>query len=412
MNSIYNKYSSNIIEDDLEEVNPVSDLNFNSPNNFTTFKLEHGDSFYNGGIRYKITGKLVKKSDGSDYPAKSTIKLVDNFPAFLFSRIDVRKHGTPIASVEHVGVTSTVKGLVSYSSCIKGRLSSCGFESKYKSGGGKFEVNGKLGHLGLGFFDHLKYPMFKGGFEIVFIRAEDNDAIFHWKGTETGATEPVDGKVVIESFVLRVPIVEYDPESKIKLINELKTLSDSGGLVYSYYQWQCIEKKGIVGSSFSFDITNLFTNVTNPKFIMIALQRDRLNLQSADPSKFDSENIRNAVVKINQKRYPKELMNLDILSEKYGVLYDMYLNFRRVHFGDENVYMSDSTLIKDYPIIVVNTSRHPTIIDDSKNRIQIDLDFVNPIAAATDKSGTIAYVIVVSPTSFEYDITSNRIRIK
>lgn len=69
---------------------PVSDLNVNSPNNYTTFKLDFGDMFYNGRIMYHITGKCTKKG-GADYAAGSIIKLVDNFPAFLFTRAELTK---------------------------------------------------------------------------------------------------------------------------------------------------------------------------------------------------------------------------------------------------------------------------------------------------------------------------------
>lgn len=257
MNNVYNKYKTDIIGDEYRIVSPVSDSGFNTPNNYIDFKLDHTDAFYNARIH--ITGKLTK-SDGTDYAAKSTIKLVDNFPAFLFSRVEVKKHNAVIDIVENPGITSTIKGLIKYSNNQKHTLNASGFVSTFTRGG-NFEALGTLGHLGLGFFDHLIHPMYKGGFEIRFTRSGNNDAIFHWKGTETGAVEPDDGKITIESFVLRVPLVEYDPTKKIELIDDLKKLSDSNKLIYDYLQWQCIEKKGVSGSNFNCDITNLFRNV-------------------------------------------------------------------------------------------------------------------------------------------------------
>lgn len=405
MNKVYNEYSSDIIRSDFRTVMPVSDLNFNTPNNYTVFKLDHGDSFYDGRIMYHITGKLVKKIDGSDYAGGSTIKLADNFAAFLFNRIEVRKHNTLIDVVEHPGITSTIKGLVSYSQSQRHTLYSSGFVSSF-TGGGKFEAYGTMGHLGLGFFDSLRYPMFKGGFEITFIRAEDDDAIYHWKGAEAGATEPADGKVVIESFTLRVPLVEYAPTSKIQLIDSLKSLSDGDKLVYKYFQWQCIEHKGVTGSTFSFDITNLYRNIFNPQFIIIGLQTDRGNNQKKNPSGFDHCNVKNAVVRINREMYPQELQNMDITNSKHMILYDMYQNFRRSKFGDDDVHLSLDQFIKLYPLIVIDTSLHPVLNDRSKNDIQIDLDFSSAITG----TNTVAYVVVVSPTKFSYDITRNLIK--
>lgn len=409
MNKLYNEFNSAIIRDEYRKVDPVSELNFNTPNNYIEFKLNEAESFYNARIQYHITGKLTKK-DGTDYPANSTIKLVDNFASFLFSRIEVKKHNVQIDVVENPGITSTIKGLVKYSNNQRHTLSDSGFVSEF-TGGGKFEALGTLGHLGLGFFDHLKHPMFRGGFEIRFSRAGDNDAIYLWKGTGAGATEPDEGKITIESFTLRVPIVEYDPTQKISLLSKLKSLSDSGKLIYDYLQWQCIEKKGIT-SPFKFDITNLFRNVYDPNFIIIGLQNNRLNSQKRDPSKFDSENIQNVSVKTNNHTiYPYENQNLDITNSKYRILYDMYQSFRRSTFRDENVYLSSKDFIKDYPLIVVDVSLHPTIMDHTKTDIEVRLDFTNNISATSAKDIT-AYIIVVSATYFTYDITSPMIKLQ
>lgn len=409
MNKIYNEFNSDIIRDEYRTVSPISELGFNTPNNYIIFKLNEVEAFYNARIQYHITGKLTKV-DGTDYPANSTIKLVDNFAAFLFSRIELRKHNVLIDTVENPGITSTIKGLVKYSNSQKHTLSTSGFVSEF-NGGGKFEALGTLGHLGLGFFDHLKHPMFKGGFEVTFTRSNDNDAIYRWKGSTAGATEPEEGKITIESFVLRVPIVEYDPNKRISLIDKLTNLSVKDNLIYDYLQWQCIEKKGIT-SPFKFDITNLFRNVYDPNFIIIGLQNDRLNSQKKDPSKFDSENIKNVSVKTNNHNiYPYEYQNLDITNLKHRILYDMYQNFRRSSFRDENVYLSSADFIKDYPLIVIDVSLHPTVIDHVKSDIEVRLDFTNNIAA-TSAANITAYIVVVSATYFTYDITKNLIKLQ
>ncbi|KAG8247137.1 hypothetical protein J6590_067780 [Homalodisca vitripennis] len=114
MEKLYIEFSSSIARSEYRTAMPVSELNFNAPNNNTTFKLDHGDAFYDSRIMYHIQGKYVQKSDGSDYQTNSTVKLVDNFAAFLFSRIELRKHNTLIDTVELSGITSTIKGIVSY----------------------------------------------------------------------------------------------------------------------------------------------------------------------------------------------------------------------------------------------------------------------------------------------------------
>lgn len=92
-------------------VMPVSDLSFNFPNNYTPFKLDFLDIFYNARDMYHIMGKYTQK-DSTEYAAGSTRKLVDNFAAFLFTRVKLRKHNTLIDVVENPAITITVKGLV------------------------------------------------------------------------------------------------------------------------------------------------------------------------------------------------------------------------------------------------------------------------------------------------------------
>lgn len=150
MNKLYNEFNSAIIRDEYRKVDPVSELNFNTPNNYIEFKLNEAESFYNARIQYHITGKLTKK-DGTDYPANSTIKLVDNFASFLFSRIEVKKHNVQIDVVENPGITSTIKGLVKYSNNQRHTLSDSGFVSEF-TGGGKFEGPGNAWTFGFRIF--------------------------------------------------------------------------------------------------------------------------------------------------------------------------------------------------------------------------------------------------------------------
>jgi hypothetical protein len=411
MEALYERFSTGVVKSEYRAVMPISELNFNTPNNYTIFKLDHGDTFYDSAIQYHICGEVVKKSNGKAYDATATIALIDNFIPYLFTRIELKKHNTTIDVVDHPGITSTVKSILNYPQSMKPALQNCGFASRYSLGGGKFEAIGTLAHLGLGFFDHMRYPMYKGGFEIVFTRAEDNDALYHWKGIGDTATDPEDGKVKITSFVLRVPIVEYTSTSKIQLIDGLTKLSEKDELIYNYYQWQCIDKKGVFGSTYTFDITNVYRNVYNPRFVIMCLQTNRTNDQKKNPAQFDSENIKNFAVKINGQRYPQELQNAAILEGRWRVIYEQFMRYRKVNFDDSSMIVDPSEFISHYPLCVVDTHLHPMNTDRSRSDIQIEFDFTNAIASPSADSGTTAYVIVVSENAFAYDISRNIIKV-
>ena len=408
MERYFNDANNKIRRADYETIMPISDLNFNSQNNKTIFKIEGTDLFYSNRIMFHIQGELVKKDGGAAYTGEIPIKLIDNFAAFLFDKIEVRKHNQLIDSVNHVGITSTLKSLTTYRT--NGDHHSCGLVSTFKNGGA-FEVFGTLGHLGLGFFEHIQYPIYKGGLEITFIRAGDNDAILRWtEGTGTAAVTPDEGKINIKSFVLKVPVIHYDPVVKVPLIQELTRLSEKNEFIYDYLQWQCIEKFGVIGSSYTIDITNEYHSIINPLFIIVGLQTKRKNDQKADPSKFDSVNIKNFSVKINGEQYPHELQNLAVTEKNYRLLYDNYISIARLLNGNDDVYLNLDDFISKYPLLVIDTHYHPFSTEKQRSSIQIHLDFTNAVAGPVADKGTTAYVLVVSRAQFSYDVKKNLIK--
>ena len=89
-----------------------------------------------------------------------------------------------------------------------------------------FEAVCKLGNLRLRFCNDINFPIYKGGFEITFPINNDNNIILSWitlkaDGTEDTEIFPAEGKVIIETLYLRVPIIECSSEAKINLIGEL-----------------------------------------------------------------------------------------------------------------------------------------------------------------------------------------------
>lgn len=105
-----------------------------------------------------------------------------------------------------------------------------------------------------------------------FVRTENDDAIYRIK--------TISGETTKDEFMRNVPLLDFKTSSKIQLINELEQLNSRGQYEISKFRhWACIEKKGIFGNIFSFDVTNIYRNVLDPKFIIIRLQKNRANNQ-------------------------------------------------------------------------------------------------------------------------------------
>lgn len=399
---LFKNFDDSVIRAEFKHFSPLSKMNFNVPNKKTTFLIEYNENFASKNFEFYISGEY-KKATNSDYTANSTVKLIDNFIPHLFSFVEVKKHNKIIDEVDYPGITSTMKHYVTYTKDHNSAAEAAGSLSNY-SGGGKFYTLGKLADFGLGFFEDLNIPIFKGGFEINFTRNTDNDALYRWKSDST-QTIPDEGKIIITNFYIRVPIIEYEDNAKIQL---LKSLGDSNAYDFEYKTWQCVQHKNVSGKTLNFDITNVYRNFNSPVFAMITFQTDKSNNQLANPSEFDHKFVRNIYVEVNGKRYPEELTDLDFENDDYLIAFNMFRDYRRVFKRDDYNLLTPREFKAHKSIFVIDLSKQPDSISNSKSNIVLHVDFSKNVDSSTGTSeGTVCYVNIVSYKRLRYDMFRN-----
>lgn len=320
---VFDIYADEVSCFQYRNFNPTSALNLNYGNKKTTLKLDIEDDFISKDIEYYIEGKITPLDVTKTYSNKSNIKMLNNFVVHLFPQIEVKKHGTVIDERDFTGIVSTVKGCVSYPGVdeYNGKAINSGFKT-FAHEGQRFSVVGKPGDLGLDFFNDITVPIYKGGFEITFTKTSDNNSIFHWKGlndkgVEDVANLPVEDKVTINNFYLRVPIIEYNSEAKTNLINDLF----KENYVFKFKKWHFIQHIKVTGKSLNFDITNIYRNVQDPIWTFVVFQNNQLNNQQKDNSTFDQADVKDMWIELRGRRYPEESLNLDWDTDNYCIAY-------------------------------------------------------------------------------------------
>jgi hypothetical protein len=109
--------------------------------------------------------------------------------------------------------------------------------------------------------------------------------------------------------------MEYNSEVKFNLICELAKKI----YFFQFKKWQCIQHKDVSGKRLKLNTTNIYRNVTNPVWVFVVFQIDRVNDKLNDNSIFDRVNVKNLWMEIGGRRYPKESWDLD-LENNYNVL--------------------------------------------------------------------------------------------
>ncbi|KAF0695108.1 Uncharacterized protein FWK35_00035127 [Aphis craccivora] len=319
--------------------------------------------------KFFIYGRYLQK-DGKDYPKDSKIQLIDNFPAFLFTRMEVKKNGKVLDEIENPGVLSTIKGVLSYSMDPNGPIINSGFSSKYKSGG-RFNVMTKFSQFGLGFFE-TQYPVFKGDMEINFTRNTDDDALL--KKVVIGKE---DGKIIIDELLIKIQIIKY-------------------------------EDINISGKTIKLDETNKYRSSNSSVFAGVVFQTNKLDTQEHDPCEFDHCNVNNFRFEINGRRYPEETQDLDFKTEKYCEAYDSLMEYKKTYNKTHQelpLMYNDPNDFKTFrAIYLVNISRQPTNITATKQNIILHVDFNEDLP-----KNTICYVFFVRNVEFLFDIEKGTI---
>ncbi|KAF6203846.1 hypothetical protein GE061_002181 [Apolygus lucorum] len=407
MASFYEKYDKDIIYTDYKRYAPVSTEQMNTPDGKIEFNIDFTERFAVPKFEYYISGKLVQKASNADYETKSNIKLTDNFVAYLFSHIVVSKHGRTVQEVLRPGITSTIKSIVSYkTNDLTNILQNNGYVPENKN---KFCVSGQLSHLGLSFFEHVKIPFDKGGFNITFTRNSDSPCIFRWKskktdGTEDPASLPQEGRIVIEEFYIRVPMIDFDKNDKVLIMQDL---TEKKIINWNYRKWHCVELPNIGGKdTIEYNVSHLFTKGVSPIFVLVAFQTLPATIgaegQLTDNSILTPMNVKNDYhVTIDDESYPR--MRQDF-NTGYALAYNMYCDYMKTCVGGHDVLYSPNKFITDKCVYVIDTSKQVKNITSSAPNITVNVDFSRSVPDKTHM-----YIIAVSQSALKYDVLKDEV---
>ena len=158
----------------------------------------------------------------------------------------------------------------------------------------------------------------------------DNNALFVGKVKKPDGTDdhnsplPVEGIVTIETFYLKLPILEYSSEAKLNLVNDLF----SNSYFFELKKWQCIQHMKVSRKSLAFDIINIYRNVQNPIWKLIVFQTNQSNDQQKDNNTFDHVNDRNLWSDLGGESYPEESLKFYWEDNYYCMAYDAFLIFK------------------------------------------------------------------------------------
>lgn len=326
---------------------------------------------------------------------------INNGAAYLFQDIRYELNGVEIDRTKNCGVTTTMKGIVSYGDEeSKGLENSCWNMNGFKEVDGEFCFTIPLRHL-LGFAEDYNKVIVNAKHELILNRSSSdlNCALVK------DATKSID--IHINRIVWRVPIVKVSDKEKLTM---LKYVEGNIPIPLAFRSWDLYEYPLLPTSQRHVWTLKTSTQLEKPRFVILGFQHARNNEAMKDKSVFDHSNFYNARLYLNSQYYPYESFANDFEKGVYSVLYESFLNFKRQYYGvkSSNIQINPPHFKTKTPLVVIDCSRQVDSLRSGAGGaidIKLEMEFKKPLP--TDTS---AYCLIINDSLFEYTILNKTVR--
>lgn len=346
-----------------------------------------------------IEGKLTNR----DNAVSIKLDFVNNGVAFLFKEIRYEINGVTVDSVRDVGITSTMKGYLSYTQNEMNKLQNAGWfpneksdEKKLIDSNGHFNVCIPLNTF-MGFFEDFKTVLLNARQELILVRTnDDKNAVVSTDSSEIP-------KIEISKLEWVVPHVVVDIEKELlftKLINK------GEDLFIAFRSWELVEYPELLKTTRHNWPVKTSTRVETPRHVIVAFQTNRRGNLTSDMSKFDNCNLRNIRVFLNSDKYPYSDLYLDFDSNKYSYLYEMFSSFRKSYYEDSVEPVFSPKQFKNIaPIAYINCMYQKDTIETGPIVMRVEFETSKDVPEKTS-----AYCLILHDKLFAYNPLTKIVR--
>lgn len=317
---------------------------------------------------------------------------------FFFDEIRYELNGFEIDRCKNPGITSTMKGLVSFTNNDMVLMENGGWNLKLSND--KKAANPRSFNYCLplrnifGFAEDYRHIIMNAKHELIFIRSRSD--------TNTFVGDNDISRIQIKKIQWRIPHVSVSDREKLKL---LKIIERKQAIQLHYRSWELHEYPALPISNRHVWTVKTSQKVNTPRFIIMGFQTKRNNVINADKSNFDHCEITDVKVYLNSECFPYECIDSDFDNDKYAILYDMFTRFKEKYYFDR----FDFSPLLDYkdfknlaPLLVIDCSRQPELI--KKGFVDVRIEFQTKQNVANNTS---AYCLILHDNAVEYNPCTN-----
>jgi hypothetical protein len=337
-----------------------------------------------------IHGKVIgTKTAGGEL----SVSFVNNGMAFLFEEIRYEICGKEIDRTRNVGITTTLKNLVSIREEEKNMLhNACWFGPGSKSSSAKDFIYSIPLRLLLGFAEDYRKVIVNSKQEVILLRSStDSNAVI--------ATEGGNLTLEISKIYWRVPHITVNDSIKLRLY---KYIEKDPHIHIPFRQWEMHEYANLPTTSDTLSWPIRTTNqLEKPRYVIVGFQTGRKNDITKDMSLFDSCDVKDIKVYLNSIYYP-----YDAFLSNTALFYDSYANFQNSYYGRVGSVIMDYNTFKDKaPIYIIDCSKQNDSIKSGPVEVKLDIQ-----TNKTFPANTWGYCLIIHDCHYTYTPVTGDVR--
>ncbi|XP_031335952.1 uncharacterized protein LOC116165548 [Photinus pyralis] len=352
-----------------------------------------------------LEGKIEWSQPEGEGAIVKTCNLTNNFAPFLFEEIRYELGGQKVDVCRNPGITSSLKGYVSYTSTESKGLKHLGWSPTDESLQVDFNKSNKEKHFAVciplkhifGCMEDYRQVIVNMRQELVLIRARSDANCY------IGTAD--DASITLTKIQWKVPHVTVSDSAKISLYERI---NKDAIITMPFRQWELYELPALKQAQLDIWPIKTSTQLEKPRWIIVAFQRSGKKFShEARAANFDNINIRNLKLHLNSKSYPYEAMHLDFNANKYIIAYQNYLNFRRDYYSKDEHQdaLFDYLYFKSCPIFVLDCSKQNESLKHSTVDVKLEMESMEAFEA-----GTVAYCLILHDALIQYNPLTGEVK--
>jgi hypothetical protein len=348
-----------------------------------------------------IEGKLAKTSDAA--AGELNVKLVNNAMAFLFEEIRYELAGVEVDRTKNVGITTTIKHMLSVNERDVTALSNAGWVAPDNNTlsvvNEDFNFCLPLKML-LGFAEDYTRIVMNVKQELILLRTStDVNAVVTTENTAANGT------VELTKVCWKMPYVHVVNAYRLPL---LRLMEKDRPLTMPFRSWELHEYPVLPVTNRQSWTVKTTSQLEKPRYVVLAFQTARKNDPTKHADEFDHCNVTNVRLFLNDKYYPYDNLNLDMDKNRFALLYDMYVRFQNSYYHQRTVVdplLSPVQFKTKAPLYVIDCSRQDESLKSSAVDVRLEFESGNNFPAHTT-----AFCLILHDSLVEYTPLTNTVR--